>query len=222
MRVKQAKRQKYAASPCMQELHSLFTARCVSRYSVAPDWSCPVTITTWPPPQSQHWHIQNRTKSTNPCVNAPKDASGPASAYGSVAFFKKNPDKYGSLQQRGLTWDVDVPSFMIREFTPVPLSRRNIRLFHQKGPRHAQLIRTPLLEVCVEADFHDVKSTKSYKSRKLKLEGKKMEGVGPLFSFLLAPFFSFRKRCAALISFPHLTHLYLNLSSSGAKKKKKR
>lgn len=36
-------------------------------------------------------------------------------------------------------WDVDVPSLMIRDFAPVPLSRRNIRLFHQKGPWHAQI-----------------------------------------------------------------------------------
>lgn len=43
----------------------------------------------------------------------------------------------------GLTWDVDVPSFMIGEFTPVPLSRRNVRLFNQKGPRHAQSTQSP-------------------------------------------------------------------------------
>lgn len=40
-------------------------------------------------------------------------------------------------------WDVDVPSFMIGEFTPVPLSRRNVRLFNQKGPRHAQSTQSP-------------------------------------------------------------------------------
>lgn len=35
---------------------------------------------------------------------------------------------------------------MIGEFTPVPLSRRNVRLFHQKGPRHAQLLPGSVVE----------------------------------------------------------------------------
>lgn len=61
-------------------------------------------------------------------------------------FHPQNNNKYGSSQQRGLTWDVDVPSLMIGEFTPVPLSRRNVRLFHQKGPRHAQLLPGSVVE----------------------------------------------------------------------------
>lgn len=164
-------------------------------------------------------------KSTNPCVNAPKRRVWTRHSLLKKKKRKKN-NKYGSLQQRGLTWDVDVPSFMIREFTPVPLSRRNIRLFHQKGPRHSQLTPGRLLEVCIEAAVHDVKSTKSYKSRKLQSwqKKKKMEGVGPLFSFLLAPFLSFRKLCAAFISLFPPSHTPFSqpdfLSSAGAKEKK--
>lgn len=119
---------------------SLFTARCVSRYSVDPeDRSRPVTITTRPAfptiipagskkkqqPRIKHTQIRQRRAGIR---------------YFLFCFFN---NKYGSSQQRGLTWDVDVPSLMIGEFTPVPLPRRNIRLFHQKCPRHAQLTPGP-------------------------------------------------------------------------------
>lgn len=43
---------------------------------------------------------------------------------------------WGSLKPHGLTWDVDVSAFMVRHLAPVPLSRRNVCLLHQKSPRH--------------------------------------------------------------------------------------
>lgn len=98
-----------------------------------------------PPDLLLNWHTdipdgpQTPIKSTNPCVKAPRQNPPPPTFFG-YFFFN---DKYGSLQQRGLTWDINVSSFMIREFTPVPLSRRNVRLFHQESPRHAQLGQYP-------------------------------------------------------------------------------
>lgn len=109
-------------------------------------------------------------------------------------FFLNN--KNGSSRQCGLTWDVDVPSFMIGEFTPVPLSRRNVRLFNQKGPRHAQSTQSPFErkrcagKAAVATESH----VKSDQKKKQETERKNWK-VGPLFSFFLlfAPFFSFRK-----------------------------
>lgn len=119
-------------------------------------------------------------------------------------------------------WDVDVPSFVIRQLTPVPLSRRNIRLFHEKGPRHARLTLSPFREVRRGAAFRDAKSPKSYKHRKLQSLKKKKNGrcrSPPLLPPLphLSP--RFREPCISCVT-PHTPLCQRAFpSSSGAKTK---
>lgn len=106
-----------------------------SRYSGAPAGRArPVTIAIQPPDQpipskrvkGAHRRQRDRAISvTNINNNQP--------ANGIVATVR------GSLKPRGLTWDVDVPAFMIGHLAPVPLSRRNVCLLHQKSPWHDQL-----------------------------------------------------------------------------------
>lgn len=103
------------------------------------DRNGPVTITTTSNDPTHRTKIRTKRRST-------KDAQIRTENKEKERVSPQNNNKYGSSQQRGLTWDVDVPSFMIGEFTPVPLSRRNVRLFHQKGPRHAQLLPGSVVE----------------------------------------------------------------------------
>lgn len=112
----------------------------------------------------------------------------------------------------GLTWDVDVPSFMIGEFTPVPLSRRNVRLFNQKGPRHAQSTQSPFERKrcagkAAVATWSHVKSDQKKKAgnREEKLEGRSpLLLLPPLRTFLLVSQASSR----FFTSFQHTFPLY--------------
>lgn len=68
-------------------------------------------------------------------------AAPPRNRNGAKFFPKTHPTgaTIGPWKPHGLTWDVDVSAFMVGHLAPVPLSRRNVCLLHQKSPRHDQL-----------------------------------------------------------------------------------
>lgn len=131
----------HATSTYIHEPHTFPARPAVFPVIRGPRWT--VTRTRY-----NHNHIQ-RSNPSHRNTHEARIHKGRANTHRKTEkerVFPQNSNKYGSSQQRGLTWDVDVPSFMIGEFTPVPLSRRNVRLFHQKGPRHAQLLPGSVVE----------------------------------------------------------------------------
>lgn len=105
-----------------------------SRYSVAPAGRArPVTITIQPPVQLI------RSKRAKAHIDGTRSCDFLSKQQQKQASQRYCSNGWGSLKPHGLTWDVDVSAFMIRHLAPVPLSRRNVCLLHQKSPRHDQL-----------------------------------------------------------------------------------